>query len=132
MLPVQQVSKDLAGPPPNPAWFIGNVNFQNLSAAAGASGVELVAVYFDAGARTRPHIHQTDQVLWFTDGDGIVMFPGEPEQRVPMGGVVAIPAGRLHMHGAPDDAPVRQLAIWVPSETDWYPPVPDEWRRYQD
>jgi 4-carboxymuconolactone decarboxylase len=130
VLDVQRIDRELAGEPPDASYFIGNVRFQHVSGAIGASGVELVAVYFEAGARTRPHIHEMDQVLFFVDGEGVVVFPGEPEQRVPRGGVVSVPAGRLHMHGAPEEAPVCQVALWAPGETDWSPPVPDEWRRF--
>jgi len=130
VLGVFQIDEAQAGPPPEPANFIGRVRMQNLAAAGGASGLELLAVFFDAGARTRPHIHPTDQVLFFVRGSGFVVFPGEEEQRVAEGGIVVVPAGLLHMHGATDAGPVCHVALRAPGETDWHPPVPDEWRRF--
>ncbi len=130
MLGVQRIDESQAGPPPEPANFIGRVRMQNLAAVGGASGLELLAVFFDAGARTRPHIHPTDQVLYFVRGSGFVVFPGEEEQRVEEGGIVVVPAGLLHMHGATDAEPVCHVALRAPGRTDWEPPVPDEWRRF--
>lgn len=130
MLDVLRIDEAAAGPPPEPENFIGRVRMQNLAAAGGTGQVEYLAVFFDAGARTRPHIHPTDQVLFFLRGTGFVSFPGEPEQRIEEGGVVVVPGGLLHMHGAMDAGPVCHLAVRAPGPTDWRPPVPDEWRRY--
>lgn len=103
---------------------------QNLAQLAGASGLDYLAVFFDAGSRTRPHAHSTDQMLFFVRGSGFVAFVGEAEQRVPEGGIVAIPAGVVHMHGATEDSPICHLAVRAAGPTDWSPAVPDEWRQY--
>jgi quercetin dioxygenase-like cupin family protein len=34
--------------------------------------LEIIAVFFDNGARTKPHIHSTDQVLAVVEGTCIV------------------------------------------------------------
>ena len=36
------------------------------------------AVHFDAGGRTRPHVHRSGQVLQVTAGEGIVAEVGSP------------------------------------------------------
>jgi quercetin dioxygenase-like cupin family protein len=126
-----RIDPDAAGPPPDPSNFIGRVRMQNIAADGGAGGLEYLAVHFDAGSRTRPHIHASDQILYFVRGSGFVAFPGEPEQRVPEGSIVVVPAGAVHMHGATDDEPICHLAIRAPGQTDWQPAVPDEWRPYR-
>ena len=73
---------------------------QNLGAAGGTVELDYLAVYFDAGAHTRPHTHETDQVLCFVRGPGFIWIAGEERQPVETHGVVVIPAGVLHMHGA--------------------------------
>jgi quercetin dioxygenase-like cupin family protein len=103
---------------------------QNLAAEGGTSELEYFAVYFDAGAHTRPHTHSTDQVLCFIQGTGFVWIAGEDRQPVETHGVVVIPAGVLHMHGATEAEPVCHLAVRAPGPTDWSPPVPDEWQQY--
>jgi quercetin dioxygenase-like cupin family protein len=130
VLQVLRVDEQAAAPPPEPANFVGRVRMQNLAAAAGTAEIEYLAVFFEPGARTRPHIHASDQVLFFLRGRGFVAFPGEHEQLVEEGGIVVIPAGRLHMHGATAETPVCHLAVRAPGPTDWQPPLPAEWQRY--
>jgi quercetin dioxygenase-like cupin family protein len=130
VLPVHRVDEAEAQPPPEPQNFVGRVRMQNLARAAGAGGIDLFAVFFDAGAHTLPHVHETDQVLVFVGGSGFVWFPDENRQRVEEGGIVAIPAGALHMHGATEDEPVCHFALRAAGPTDWNPPVPDDWRRF--
>src|SRR4029453_10423064 len=100
------------------------------AAATSAAGVEYLAVYFDAGSHTRPHTHSTDQVLFFVQGSGFVWVGGEERHPVEEGGVVAIPADVVHMHGATDDAPICHIAVKAPGSTDWSPQVPDDWQHF--
>jgi quercetin dioxygenase-like cupin family protein len=103
---------------------------QNLAADGGTSELEYFAVYFDAGAHTRPHTHSTDQVLFFVRSTGFVWIAGDDRRAVETHGVVVVPAGVLHMHGAMESEPVCHLAVRAPGPTDWRPPVPDEWQQY--
>jgi quercetin dioxygenase-like cupin family protein len=132
VLDVHRVDEARAATPPEPGNFVGRVRMQNLSRETGAGGIDLFAVFFDAGAHTRPHVHETDQVLCFVRGRGFVWFPHEERQAVEEGGIVAIPAGTLHMHGATEDEPVCHLALRAAGPTDWHPPVPDSWRRFTE
>jgi quercetin dioxygenase-like cupin family protein len=129
-LAVQRIDETGAAAPPEPENFIGRVRMQNLAGIGGTDELEYLAVFFDAGSRTRPHIHPTDQVLYFVRGGGFVVFPGEEEQRVEEGGIVVVAAGALHMHGATEAGPICHLAVRAPGPTDWSPPVPDDWRRF--
>ena len=128
---ILRLDDNLAVPPPNPGDFIGGVRMQNLSAAGGTDELDYLAVYFDAGAHTRPHTHATDQVLCFVRGTGFIWIAGEERRLVEKRGVVVVPAGVVHMHGATDDEPICHLAVRAPGPTDWNPPVPDEWRQFQ-
>ena len=125
-----RLDEALATDPPEPANFKGRVRMQNLAAEGGTSELEYFVVYFDAGAHTRPHTHSTDQVLCFVRGTGFVWIAEEDRQPVEKRGVVVVPAGVLHMHGAMEDEPVCHLAVRAPGPTDWSPPVPDEWQQY--
>jgi quercetin dioxygenase-like cupin family protein len=118
-----------AEPVPTPGWFVGRVRMHVREAGDGEADVR--AVFFDAGAHTRPHTHSVDQILHFVRGTGFVVFPGEERQPMPEGSITIVPADTLHMHGATEDGPVCQLSILAAGRTDdWDPPVPDEWRRY--
>jgi quercetin dioxygenase-like cupin family protein len=131
MLPLLTVDEALAGDPPQPSYFIGRVRMQNLSATGGTKELEYFAVFFDAGAHTRPHTHATDQVLYFVRGTGFVWVAGEERQLTAPGTVVVVPAGVVHMHGATPDEAMCHIAVRAPGPADWDPTVPDEWRQYQ-
>jgi quercetin dioxygenase-like cupin family protein len=104
---------------------------QRLSDEAGSQDFEIYAVFFDAGSRTRPHTHPGEQYLYFLRGNGFVHVEGEEEQRVEEGGIVVVPAGVVHMHGALDAGPLCHIATRPANgPTDWVPPVPDEWQQY--
>jgi quercetin dioxygenase-like cupin family protein len=132
MLEVHRLDESKAGPPPEPAYFTGPVRMQNVARDGGAGKLELLAVYFDAGAHTRPHTHPSEQVLYFVHGSGFVWFPGEERQRVPEGGIVVVPGGVVHMHGATDDEAICHIALRAADgATNWEPAdLPAEWRRY--
>ena len=125
-----RIDETQAVPPPNPEDFVGRVRMQNLAAAGGTSELDYLAVFFDAGAHTRPHTHETDQVLCFVRGTGFVWIAGEERQLVDEHGVVVVPAGIVHMHGATGSGPICHLAVRAPAPSHWHPPVPDEWRQY--
>jgi quercetin dioxygenase-like cupin family protein len=132
VLELFRVDEAQATAPPEPENFIGRVRMQNFARLAGATSLEALAVFFDAGARTRPHRHSTDQLLHFVRGSGFVVFPDDNERRIEEGAIVIVPSGALHMHGATDAEPVCHIAIRAPGPTDWAPPVPDEWRRFAE
>ena len=128
---VFRIDEAKAGTPPEPGNFTGRVRMQRLSDEAGSQDFEIYVVYFDAGARTRPHTHPGEQILIFVRGSGFVHVAGEEEQPVAEGGIVVVPAGLVHMHGALDDGPVWHIATRAATgPTDWAPAIPDEWQRY--
>jgi len=132
MLDVQRIDESKAAPPPEPAYFTGRVRMQNLAREGGADKLELLAVYFDAGAHTRPHKHPSEQVLHFVRGSGFVVLAGEERQQVPEGGIVVVPGGVVHMHGATENEAICHIALRAADGlTDWAPQdVPEDWRRY--
>ena len=116
--------------PAHPEHFTGTVRTIDLSDQAGLTGVEMLAVFFEAEARTKPHSHPTEQLLYFVRGNGFVTFPGQDEQIVAEGGMVVVPACELHMHGATEAGPACHVAARLPGKTNWAPRVPAEWRRF--
>ena len=132
MAPVDvfRIDAALAAEPPDPANFTGRVRMQNLAARGGTDELDYLAVHFDAGAHTRPHSHSTDQLLYFVQGSGFVWLAGEERQSIDEGGIVAIGAGLVHMHGATGAEAICHLAVRAPGPTDWSPPVPEGWRSY--
>jgi quercetin dioxygenase-like cupin family protein len=130
MLEIQRIDESQAAPAPEPQNFTGRVRMQNLARTGGAEKVELLAVHFDAAAHTRPHAHPSEQVLFFVRGRGFVQLAGEERQLVPEGGIVVVPGGVVHIHGATDDEPICHVALRAADgPTDWAPvDVPAVWR----
>jgi quercetin dioxygenase-like cupin family protein len=118
-----EARRERAEPHPKPEWFSGPVHIQTLNDAADPPGLEVFAVFFDAGARTLPHTHSTDQLLYFLDGEGIV---GTSTERhvYRAGGMAMIPAAEWHWHGATQTSPTCHLSIRPGGPSTWAPDVP--------
>jgi quercetin dioxygenase-like cupin family protein len=99
-------------------YFDGEVKTLQLVGPSESKEVELLAVYFSAGARTRPHIHQQDQVLQIIEGQGIVATETE-KLMVSTGDIITIPAGIWHWHGARRNTAMCHISIKRPGPTDW-------------
>jgi quercetin dioxygenase-like cupin family protein len=98
--------------------FEGTVRTRMLVGTEQSKELELLAVYFNAGARTRPHIHEKDQVLHFIQGKGIVATDKE-KKTCTAGDVVTVPAGTWHWHGATRDQAMCHISIRQPGSTNW-------------
>jgi quercetin dioxygenase-like cupin family protein len=117
---------------PRPEWFSGPVWIQTLNGGTDPSELEIFAVFFDAGARTLPHIHSTDQFLCFLEGEGMVATPGERWIYGP-GGMAVVPANEWHWHGATPTSPTCHLSIRPGGPTTWAPEVPlRDWETYME
>lgn len=99
-------------------YFDGEVKTLLLVGPKDSNEVELLAVFFSAGARTRPHIHTQDQVLQIIEGQGIVATETE-KLMVSEDDVITIPAGTWHWHGATRDSAMCHISIKRPGPTNW-------------
>jgi len=107
-----------AGPPDQPEYFSGTVRLHNLRRPDALGAAELIGVFFDRGARTIPHIHEADQVLYFVEGEGIVAT--ERERRVLGAGEIAvIPGGTWHWHGATKTSDMCHISIKAAGPSNW-------------
>jgi quercetin dioxygenase-like cupin family protein len=84
--------------------------------------LEILAVYFDAGSRTKPHTHSTEQPLYFLEGEGVVADRADWLRYLP-GGMAVIPAGEWHWHGATLDRATCHLSIRPGGPSAWPPEV---------
>ncbi|HEY7400248.1 MAG TPA: cupin domain-containing protein [Actinomycetota bacterium] len=122
--------RDLAQPHARPEWFSGPVWIQTLNDAGEAAQIEIFAVFFEAGARTLPHTHATDQLLQFVSGEGVVGTERERLLYRP-GGTALIPANEWHWHGATPTSPMCHLSIRPGGPSSWAPDIPMlDWETY--
>jgi len=97
--------------------FRGKVSVQSL---IGSSPDELrvSVVNFSPGAVNVFHAHTFDQVLYVTEGQGIVATEAEEVTVIP-GTIIHIPAGEKHWHGATRDSAFSHIAFMPPGETSF-------------
>ena len=98
--------------------FDGEVRMQRMASVPDDGEIEFLAVYFSAGARTRPHTHEHDQYLQIVEGQGIVATDSE-KRRVAAGEIVIVPAGVWHWHGATPRSAMMHLSIRRPGPGQW-------------
>jgi quercetin dioxygenase-like cupin family protein len=80
--------------------------------------IEVGRVEFNPGAGNVFHTHSSEQVLFVTEGKGIVATE-DKEVTVTPGMTIYIPAGEKHWHGATKDSSFAHLSIHIlPVETN--------------
>ncbi len=95
----------------------GRVTGQDLVVEPMSKAIAIVNVNFSPGARTKLHIHTTDQVVIVVDGKGILATEQE-ENHVTKGDLIHVPPGEVHWHGAEEDSAFSQLSIIPGGKTE--------------
>ncbi len=99
--------------------FEGTARLQPLRSPF-PDGPTVFAVHFEAGGRTRPHVHRSGQILHITGGEGVVA-DRSGRRVVRPGDVVTVMPGEWHWHGAGERSAMTHLTVQMPGpdETDW-------------
>ena len=103
--------------PATGAIFRGTVSAHRMVGEQQSQQVTAALIGFAAGGRNIFHTHTFDQVLYITEGEGIVATEQE-EIVVRAGDLVLIPAGEKHWHGATPTTAMTHLAIGAPGTTE--------------
>ncbi len=80
----------------------------HMTAETGGWGAALTS--FGIGGRLDWHVHDSEQILFITEGRGIVATK-DKEYVVTPGCLVYIPAGEVHWHGACPDSAMSHLNL---------------------
>jgi quercetin dioxygenase-like cupin family protein len=91
----------------------GPVHRKTLIDAKDTGGFGVLLVTFGPGARLNFHTHTYEQILYVTEGKGIVATRSQ-ETTVTPGTCIFIPPGEVHWHGATQDSSFSHLAIQRP------------------
>lgn len=97
--------------------FIGTVYATNLVDKKTSEQVTVTLVRFEAGGRNKWHTHGADQVLYVTEGRGIVATR-EQEHEIATGDIVHVPTGEVHWHGGTAHSGMAHLSILPPCKTE--------------
>ena len=98
--------------------FTGTVQFGPLSQHG---ALDALAVRFESGARTDWHWHPEGQVLYVTEGVGLVQDDDGTTVEISAGDTVFTPANQVHWHGAGPSAPMAHLSLTTGGATVWEP-----------
>ena len=91
--------------------FIGTIDFIPLiDKDMGSEEFRAAVVTFPPGTRNKFHVHDHKQILFVTEGEGIVATEIE-ERSVNVGDIILISAGENHWHGATKDSSFSHLFI---------------------
>jgi quercetin dioxygenase-like cupin family protein len=93
--------------------YQGPVYRKMLINAKDTGGFGALLVTFGPGARLNFHAHTYEQILYVTEGKGIVATRSQ-EHVVTPGTMVFIPPGEIHWHGATKDSSFTHIAIQKP------------------
>jgi quercetin dioxygenase-like cupin family protein len=91
----------------------GPVHRKELVSAKDTGGFSVLLVSFGPGARLNFHAHTYEQILYVTEGKGIVATKKD-EKTVTVGSVIYIAPGEVHWHGATKDSSFSHIAIQKP------------------
>ena len=94
----------------SPLFTGGPVTRQQLVTNEIANNFTFNIVNFSAGSRNYYHTHTSDQILFVTEGTGIVANETS-EHIITQGDVAHIPAGEKHWHGATKDSAMSHVTI---------------------
>jgi quercetin dioxygenase-like cupin family protein len=98
---------------PGTRWDLGRIEAPNGSA---------LLVRFEAGTRNHWHRHQGGQLLYVTEGAGLVGDRKGEVARLGPGDLVYAPPHEEHWHGASDQEAMTHLALSF-GETEWLEPA---------
>jgi quercetin dioxygenase-like cupin family protein len=108
--------------------FTGTAYLKMLIEADNVNPTAVGNVTFEAGARTKWHLHPGGQILLVTDGIGYYQEKGQSKKILHKGDVVKCLPNTPHWHGASSDSRFVQVAVTNNhlGATVWLEEVTDE------
>ena len=97
-----------------PLFYGGTVSRQAIVGDETSTYFNFSLVHFVAGAKNKFHTHTSDQILFVTEGTGIVANESK-EFNICEGDTAFIPAGEKHWHGAVDTSDFTHISLLHPT-----------------
>lgn len=108
--------------------FTGNTWLQQIVTPDSLNSLQVGSVTFEAGARTKWHLHPGGQILLITKGTGYYQEKGGFKKIMHKGDVIKCTPNVAHWHGASKDDELIQIAITDTQNgtTQWLEAVTDK------
>lgn len=120
---IRQSDTHMADMTDAPLFYGGKVTRQSIVDSPETDQFTFALVSFYDGSRNHFHTHTSDQILFVTEGVGIVANESD-EMEMKTGDTAFIPAGEKHWHGASDGHDFTHISLTRPdSVTEMF--VPD-------
>ncbi len=74
-------------------------------------GYGIAVVSYSPGSKLKWHTHDSEQILYVTEGKGILATK-KAEHIVTPGMIIVIPPGEIHYHGATKDSSFTHIAFF--------------------
>ena len=100
-------------------------NFTGKIAVQDSAEMRMSRIRFEAGARTRWHLHSTGQLLLVEDGKGLLQEEGSAVVPLEAGKPVYTKPNVRHWHGAAPDSHAVQFSVYS-GTLEWQEHVTDE------
>jgi len=111
LLHLSQLPKEIID---SPLFTGGEIAKQTIVTEKESKNFNASIIHFAPGARNKWHIHDCDQILIVTEGQGIIATEEEGELPMQQGDAAYIPAGQKHWHGAVQNSVFAHITITVP------------------
>ena len=119
---IHQEDKQKADMTNEPMFYGGRVTRQSIVDSPTTEQFNFALVSFYDGAKNHFHTHSSDQILFATEGVGIVANESY-EMKMKAGDTAFIPAGEKHWHGAANNHNFTHVSLTLPdSVTEMFLP----------
>jgi quercetin dioxygenase-like cupin family protein len=105
-------------------YFTGPALQLVLTSPESSPDLEVRAVFFGRGVRSRWHRHPYPQIVFVLSGVGLLGIDNA-EQRLRPGEVITLPAQIWHWHGASVNTEMHMLSIMHPGPIQWHESIGD-------
>ena len=112
---------------------VGKIQLRRISEELNTKQLKSYFIKFEKGARSKIHLHDSDQIIIGTEGKGhLVIYSKinhdaknaklviESSSEIEEDEAVLIPAGKLHWHGASQDQSSSQMSFMSNGNTYWF------------
>ncbi|HKW79175.1 MAG TPA: cupin domain-containing protein [Candidatus Limnocylindria bacterium] len=96
--------------------FVGAHDYQLVLGSTDSSQFSIAELTFRDGARTKPHVHGSEQVIVVMSGRGLI-GTRDAEQEIGVGDVVLLGRDEAHWHGVREGGDVTFWSILGPHKT---------------